>query len=64
MMNQDSAGTNVPNDVGNQDGASANPPNGAGNQDSGGAERCAHVFVVEEGKIVSYDWVVFFAGQK
>jgi ketosteroid isomerase-like protein len=26
--------------------------------------RCAHVFVVENGKIVSYDWVVFFAGQK
>jgi ketosteroid isomerase-like protein len=26
--------------------------------------RCAHVFVVEDGKIVSYDWVVFFAGLK
>jgi len=26
--------------------------------------RCAHVFLVEDGKIVSYDWVVFFAGQK
>ena len=26
--------------------------------------RCAHVFVVEEGKIVNYDWVVFFAGKK
>jgi ketosteroid isomerase-like protein len=26
--------------------------------------RCAHVFVVQNGKIVSYDWVVFFAGQK
>jgi hypothetical protein len=26
--------------------------------------RCAHVFVVENGKIVSYDWFVFFAGQK
>src|SRR6266852_6247664 len=26
--------------------------------------RCAHVFVVEDGKIVSYDWVVFFAGKK
>jgi len=26
--------------------------------------RCAHVFVVEDGKIVSYDWVVFFAGVK
>ncbi len=26
--------------------------------------RCAHVFVVEKGKIVSYDWVVFFAGKK
>ena len=26
--------------------------------------RCAHVFVVQNGKIVSYDWVVFFAGKK
>jgi hypothetical protein len=26
--------------------------------------RCAHVFVVQNGKIVSYDWVVFFPGQK
>lgn len=26
--------------------------------------RCAHVFVVEAGKIVTYDWVVFFAGKK
>ena len=26
--------------------------------------RCAHVFLVEEGKIVNYDWVVFFAGKK
>jgi ketosteroid isomerase-like protein len=26
--------------------------------------RCAHVFLVQNGKIVSYDWVVFFAGQK
>jgi uncharacterized protein YdaL len=26
--------------------------------------RCAHVFVVQDGKIVSYDWVVFFAGKK
>ena len=26
--------------------------------------RCAHVFVVQNGKIVSYDWVVFFSGKK
>jgi hypothetical protein len=26
--------------------------------------RCAHVFVIENGKIVSYDWVVFFPGKK
>ncbi len=26
--------------------------------------RCAHVFVVENGKIMNYDWTVFFAGQK
>ena len=26
--------------------------------------RCAHAFIVEDGKIVSYDWVVFFAGKK
>jgi hypothetical protein len=26
--------------------------------------RCAHVFVVEKGKMVSYDWVVFFPGKK
>jgi ketosteroid isomerase-like protein len=26
--------------------------------------RCAHVFLVHNGKIVSYDWVVFFPGKK
>jgi hypothetical protein len=26
--------------------------------------RCAHVFIVEDCKIVKYDWVVFFAGKK
>jgi ketosteroid isomerase-like protein len=26
--------------------------------------RCAHVFVVQNGKIVSYEWVVFFPGKK
>jgi hypothetical protein len=26
--------------------------------------RCAHVLVIEKGKMVSYDWVVFFPGKK
>lgn len=26
--------------------------------------RCAHGFVIQDSKIVSYDWVVFFAGVK
>ncbi|GAC1360223.1 MAG: hypothetical protein NVSMB42_19700 [Herpetosiphon sp.] len=28
------------------------------------ASRCAHVITVKKGKIVSYDWIVFFPGQK
>jgi hypothetical protein len=28
------------------------------------ASRCVHVFVIKKGKIVSYDWTAFYAGQK
>lgn len=36
----------------------------AGTQSMTLPSRCAHVFVIEGGKIVHYDWVVFFAGVK
>jgi ketosteroid isomerase-like protein len=26
--------------------------------------RCAHVFLIQNGKIVSYDWIAFFPGKK
>jgi hypothetical protein len=25
--------------------------------------RCVHLFVVEHGKITSYDWITYYAGQ-
>jgi hypothetical protein len=28
------------------------------------AGRCTHVFVVRDGKIATYDWIVFFPGKK